>query len=148
MYARSDIIIGVNDYDKINQKYCQQLRDDNASINLCKCNICLKNRRSVIGARSLMIGLVHHLSAPIIHCLLLQLKMPEFFSNGQAVGNRAIVGLTLSSVNLEEGPDAFADIAPAVCFDLATITVFEKSLHLGTVGRVACGGSARGGVQE
>lgn len=54
-------------------------------------------------------------------------------------GHGTIVCLALPSVNLEEGPDAFADIAPAVCFDLATITVFEKSLHRGTVGRVHVG---------
>ena len=78
----------------------------------------------------------------------MQLELLVSFSNGQAVGYRTMFSLTLPSVNLEEGPNAFADIAPAVCFDLAPITVFEKSLHLGTVGRGACGRSACGGVQE
>lgn len=107
-----------------------------------------KIRRSVISASGLMIRLIHHLPAPIIHRLLLQLELLVSFSNGQAVGYRTMFSLTLPSVNLEEGPNAFADIAPAVCFDLAPITVFEKSLHLGTVGRGACGRSACGGVQE
>jgi hypothetical protein len=93
-----------------------------------------KNRLSVvISASSLMICLIHHLPAPIIHCLVFQLK-PVTFLNGQTVGYRKTGSLTLPSVNLEENPNAFADIAPASCFDLASITVFEKSLHLGTVG--------------
>ena len=50
-------------------------------------------------------------------------------------GHGTIVCLALPSVNLEEGPDAIADISPAVCFDLAIGAVFDKSVHLGAVGR-------------
>ena len=50
-------------------------------------------------------------------------------------GHGTIVCLALPSVNLEEGPDAIADISPAVCFDLAIGTVFDTSVHLGAVGR-------------
>jgi hypothetical protein len=95
-----------------------------------------------------MVSLIHHLPAPIIHCLLLQLKLSVSFSNGKAIRYEAVVCLALPGMNLEKGPDAFTDIAPAVRLDFATCTVFEKPLHLGTVGRGTLSGSACGGMQQ
>jgi hypothetical protein len=58
------------------------------------------NGFSVISAGSLMIRLIHHLPAPVIHRLLLQLQLPEFFPNGKTVEYGTIVSLALPGVYL------------------------------------------------
>lgn len=84
-----------------------------------------------------MISLVHHLPAAIIHSLLLQLKLSVPLPNGQAVGHRTILSLALPGVYLQQGPNTLADVASPIGLNFAASTVFEQSLHLGTVGRRA-----------
>lgn len=93
-----------------------------------------------------MVSLIHHLPTPIVHCLLLQLKLSVTFSNGQAIRYEAVVRLTLSGVDLKKGPDSFADITPAVRLDFAARAMLQKTLHLCTVGRGTLRGSTCGSM--
>ena len=92
--------------------------------------------------------MIHHLPSPIIHCLLLQLKLPVPLSYGHAVGDGAIIRFALPGVNLKKGPDAFTDIAPAIRLDLAPCPVFEQSFHLRAVGGCTLRRSASGCMQQ
>ena len=95
-----------------------------------------------------MIRLIHHLPTPIIHSLLLQLKLSVALPNCHTVGYRTVLLLTLPRMDLEKSPDAFTNITSSIRLNLAPSTVLEKSLHLGTVGRCTLGGSTRRGMQE
>ena len=70
-------------------------------------------------ASLLMVSLIHHLATAIVHCLLLQLKLPVPFTNRHTIWYWAIICLALSGVDLKKGPDPFTDIASAICLDLA-----------------------------
>ena len=93
-----------------------------------------------------MVGLIHHLPTSIIHRLLLQLKLPVSLTYRHTIGHGAIFLFTLLCVDLEEGPNTLAHIAPAGGFDFALCSMLEESLHLGAVGRLALGRPARRGV--
>mmetsp|Transcript_9995 Transcript_9995/g.17981 ORF Transcript_9995/g.17981 Transcript_9995/m.17981 type:complete len:207 (+) Transcript_9995:161-781(+) len=95
-----------------------------------------------------MISLIHHLPTPIIHCLLLQLKLPVPLTNSHTIRHGAVISLTLPGVNLKKGPDAFTNITPTIRLNLAPRTMFEQSFHLRAIGRCALHRPARGRMQQ
>jgi hypothetical protein len=94
----------------------------------------------------LVIGLVHHLTTPVIHSLLLQIELPESLPDCQAVGHDTVFLFTLPSMDLEECPDAFTNMASSGCFNLTLRAMLEEPLHLGTIGRCTLGRFAGGGM--
>jgi hypothetical protein len=91
---------------------------------------------------------VHLLTSTIVHGLLLLLELTDALANRHATGHGTLVGLALSSVDLQQRPDSFADIAPTGSLDGAGAAVLQQALHLCTVGGRTFRSVASGGVKE
>ena len=97
----------------------------------------LPSPRLVPSSRPLLplnsIGLVHHHPPPVVHSLLLKHDATRILPYHIATRNLAVLVLALSRVKLEERPDAFTDMATALCLLLARFTMFQEPLHLATI---------------
>jgi hypothetical protein len=94
------------------------------------------------------VGTIHLLSSTVVHCLLLFLELTNALTNRHAVRYGARHILTLARVNLKQSPDSLAHVATTSRLDLTLGSVFQKTLHLGAIGRGALGRGACGGVKK
>lgn len=94
------------------------------------------------------VGTIHLLSSTVIHRLLLFLELTNALTNRHAVRYGARHILTLARVNLKQSPDSLAHVATTSRLDLTLGSVFQKTLHLGAIGRRALGRGTRGGVEK
>ena len=86
---------------------------------------------------------VHFLPSTVVHRHLLLLQLTEPFPNGSAIRYRTLLRLTLTSMDLEQRPDALADVTASIGLDLARRAVLKQALHLGAVRRGAVGFSGK-----
>jgi hypothetical protein len=73
---------------------------------------------------------IHFLPSAIIHCLLLLLQLTQTLFDSNTLRYWTIIVLALLSVNPQQSPNSFANLASTRCFNLcgwSEATVYAKS---------------------